>query len=392
MVFTASAPGKIILFGEHAVVYGVPAIATSVALRTYVTVDRGDAPVELRLPDLDLDVDISAEDLAAMPLYTPPAGDVPSTLDGAVHSGARALADKLLPGAGALRTASVLAFLYLYATIYRPVSQAPVRFTVRSALPLGAGLGSSASLSVALAAALLRASGTVTADTPAADVVHLATAHSFLGECCIHGNPSGIDNLVAARGGAVYYQRRADGAAPLVRSYARVPEIRLLLTDTAVSRSTAELVARVRGVRERWPALFDALLAAFTQLVRDADALLAAADDPQLVEKLAELAELNHGFLGTLAVSHPSLERVVAASKAANVGRTKLTGAGGGGCAITLLNDSATEAQCAAFRDLLGPEYRVFSTGVGGPGVAFAESTAGSVEELQKLAWTYFEV
>ena len=404
-MFTVSAPGKIILFGEHAVVYGCPAIATSVSLRTYITVEPSHAAtnlIELRLPDLKMELDVTAADLAGIGAFS---GPVPSKLDPKLLAEVEEAAEKLVPGCSPLKLAAIVAFIYLYVCVYRSVSSEPRRFTVRSDLPLGAGLGSSASLSVALAAALLRAAGKI---TPRIDSVEsrektheLVTQWSFIGECCIHGNPSGLDNLVATRGGAVRFTRNPSGA-PTVTPLADVPKMGLLITDTKVSRSTNDLVARVRKFAENWPELFDKLMQSFTELVDSAHSVLESTnsaknqdtqvgqvDQVDQVGRLCELIELNHGLLATLAVSHPALERVREAGKASRVGSTKLTGAGGGGCAITVISSDSGETEIAEFKTQLGDEFAVFTTDIGGEGVGFADGIADSVEEMKNLPWEY---
>jgi mevalonate kinase len=102
---------------------------------------------------------------------------------------------------------AVLAFFYLYLSL-SPLADKDVSFLLRSAIPIGSGLGSSASISVCLAAALLTMGGKI--PDPASQEPNVLTTinnWAFLGEKCLHGNPSGVDNTVATFGGGVVFRK-----------------------------------------------------------------------------------------------------------------------------------------------------------------------------------------
>lgn len=378
MPFTVSAPGKVILFGEHAVVYGVPAIAGAVSLRTYCGVDNYESndQVELDFPDVDLRFSIRVSEIPFNLAKEESSKD--NSLNETLFEALTSTLDNWKLDSFSYKAA--LAFLYIYACI-GPGAQGGYRFTVRSGLPIGAGLGSSAGFSVCLATAIMHI-----ADRPLKkeELLHW----SFMGECCIHGKPSGIDNAVAVYGGAVHFSRVQGKPASLV-PYSNIPSTGLLLVDTHVPRMTSELVNHVSNIKKRWPRLFDSLMDTMKAVTLEADELLA---HPLPVEdltlKLGELASINHGMLVGLGVSHPALEEVRHATAELGLGNTKLTGAGGGGCAITLLHDDSVSIDALQSR-LKG--FNVIKTAVGGPGVGVCEvhSIPKSLEEFKALPWTY---
>lgn len=411
MNFVVSSPGKTILYGEHAVVYGIPAIAASVALHTYISVQELPSTqppkVELDFPSVGLRVFWSLNDIhSALQAVKPELKtDIGSTdnisneLDPALHACVQKLVASVVPPEEQFKKAAAEAFLYLFMSINPQISSS-LKFSTTSTLPIGAGLGSSASFSASLAAALLKVANLLSNSTSHEKAMELITKYSFLGECCIHGKPSGIDNVVATRGGAVYFKRSSTpGEAPLVKPYSDFPELQLILTDTQVPRLTSQLVAQVAQIKQKWPKIFEPLMAAFKQVVEEADALLSESPaDPQFADKICELAELNHGLLSTISVSHPALEKVRDVSKELGIGTTKLTGAGGGGCAITVASKPEENGNAAPsidrFKEMLGDQFRVFATSLGVKGVGYAPldgaTDVNNGAELSKLEWTYY--
>jgi mevalonate kinase len=244
---------------------------------------------------------------------------------------------------------SATAFLYLYLSLSSPKSAAGSIYTLRSTIPIGAGLGSSASIAVCLSAALLlqiRALAGPHGDQPAEESrlqLERVNRWAFVAECCIHGNPSGVDNTVATGGKAVLFQRPDYTQPPRVQPLLEFPELPLLLVNTRQSRSTAAEVAKVAALRKSHPRIAELVLDAMDGVTKSAYELLKgkAKDNEELgvagLKHLGELITVNHGLLVSLGVSHPKLERIRALIDHTGLGWTKLTGAGGGGCAITIL-------------------------------------------------------
>jgi mevalonate kinase len=171
---------------------------------------------------------------------------------------------------------------------------------------------------------------------------------AFVGEMCIHGNPSGVDNTVSTGGKAVLFQRKDYAKPPLVKPLRDFPELPLLLVNTRQSRSTAVEVGKVATLRKGHPEIAEQILSAIDHVTRSAHDLITQEDfdpdDPASLKYLGELITVNHGLLVSLGVSHPKLERVRALIDHAGIGWTKLTGAGGGGCAITILKPESIES------------------------------------------------
>ncbi|WVQ80370.1 cystathionine beta-lyase [Cryptococcus sp. DSM 104549] len=383
-----SAPGKVILFGEHAVVHGVTAIASSVNLRCFgVLSPRSDGKVGLEVPDVGVELEWEISKL--------PWGLLP------VHSKSeRHVADKELDPAlleaveGAVNThvevgktgiGACVAFLYLYMVSAGAEANAlSVSFTARSNLPISAGLGSSAAYSTCIATALLIARkhlsvvGSSSTNLSAEDT-DLVDGWAFLAEKVLHGNPSGIDNAVAVRGGAVAYTRSVGGNTGGLDGLHGFKSVRFLLTNTLVPRDTKHLVAGVSAKRLASPHIVDPILDAIQSISDEARTLLGATTPiarTELVGRLEQLIVENHGHLVELGVSHPALEMIVSATKAEPFGlATKLTGAGGGGCAVTLIPDDFSEASLTSLIQTLESHgFQPHLTTVGGPGLGIHAS------------------
>jgi mevalonate kinase len=273
--------GKIILLGEHAVAYGEPAVAVGLdrgATATAVRLPKG--PSRLRVPAWNIDV--SAEE---------PTTDL-----------ARAFRSLL----GAARTRK--SFLV----------------DVETELPPGAGLGCSAAVGVAVARAL---------DPRAND--DAVEERVVAWECVFHGNASGVDAAVAARGGCLlFHQGRPIEVLRAARS------LLLCAGSTGVVSSTRAMVESVARLQEVHPTSTGAVLRDIGALARRGRVAIEAGDLPAL----GGLMNDNHALLGGLGVSTAKIEDLCAAARRAGALGAKLTGAGGGGNVIALAA-GAVEAQ-----------------------------------------------
>ncbi|BEI87502.1 uncharacterized protein CcaverHIS019_0102200 [Cutaneotrichosporon cavernicola] len=375
-----SAPGKVILFGEHAVVHGVTAIATSLNLRCYgVLAGRFDGKVAIAAPDLEAD---HAWDIATLPWSLVPAreGNVaPAALDQTLLEAIEAVVSQDKPTKTGF-SASV-AFLYIYMAMTVTEDNAlAATLTVSANLPIGAGLGSSAAFSACLASSLLFAHAHATAHcAPDPAAIDLVDAWAFLAEKVLHGNPSGIDNAVAVRGGAVAFTRAVNGKQGGLDPMGGFASIRLLLTDTGVPRDTKSLVAGVGAMKLAKPEIVNPILDRIQAISDEASSLLTSSTERAfLIERLGALMRENHTHLRTLGVSHPSLESVVSTTSKFGLA-TKLTGAGGGGCAVTLVPDAFDDASLARLtRELEGLGAQPHLTTLGGPGLCVHVLPQGS--------------
>ena len=253
-----------------------------------------------------------------------------------------------------IHQAAASAFLYLFMSLGSEKSPGCI-YAMRSCIPIGAGLGSSASVSVVIAAALLIQSRALSGPHPdqqsdeAEKQLERINRWAFVGEMLIHGNPSGVDNTVSTNGHAVLFQRKDYTKPPSVTVLRDFPELPLLLVDTCQPKSTAAEVAKVQHLKSTHPMVVENTLNAIDSITRSVYERLTSEEfDPKSPDSIAHLGELmsiNHGLLTSLGVSHPRLERLRYLVDQAGVGWTKLTGAGGGGCAITLLKPDVQQQE-----------------------------------------------
>jgi mevalonate kinase len=278
------AGGKVILLGEHAVVYGVPALA--------VGLERGVVARTLA---------IEVEDHA---LHVPSWGVSVRPDDG---------------------TDLGRALRALLAASGPAVASRPRVVHAHVELPPGGGVGCSAAIGVAVARAL---DGAASLEA----VMDRATAW----ERVFHGNPSGIDVAAAAMGGCLRFVRGV-GVEPVHGAKA----LHLAIGATGRASSTKVMVERVAELRAREPERVGGVFDAITALVSRAVAALGRGDAPALGAAMDE----NHAHLAALGVSTVELEALVASARASGALGAKLTGAGGGGCAVALASSEAHAAE-----------------------------------------------
>ncbi len=286
----ASAPGKIILFGEHAVVYGRPALAVPV---TQVHAEAEVTPSSR--PGIWIDapqVGLNAE-LTSIPTDQP--------LAALVHN-------------------------LLFAWQIDPFPDLNIR--VSSSIPIASGLGSGAAVSVALIRAL---AGALQHPLSEEEV----SAYAFEIERLHHGTPSGIDNTVISRAWPVYFNQ----GRPF--QVLQVPEpFTVVIGDSGTAAPTREAVA---GVRQLWlddpgttEAAFDAI-GLIAQMAREAI-------ETGMWRHLGPLMNENHALLQRLTVSSPELDRLVDSARQAGALGAKLSGGGRGGNMIALAPSSNPQA------------------------------------------------
>jgi len=285
----AIAPAKVILFGEHFVVNGSRAIATALDLFTSVTAaEKASWPLELESASLGLKC-VTGPELACSSRELEP----------------------LLSTIRALRS--------------RGYDVPPARLTIESDIPPSAGLGSSASVSAATAAALTALAGQDIGPEELFEV-------TMEGERVAHGNPSGVDAATVVYGGTIVFRR---GVGVLDSLDSRVGPI--VVAYSGVRRSTGAAVLSVikslNAVRE----LRDLMIGLVERLI---DAAWEALRDGSL-ETLGNLMNINHGLLSAIGVSTPELEELLYAARRAGALGAKLTGAGWGGSVIAVARPDA---------------------------------------------------
>lgn len=305
----ASAPGKLILCGEHAVVYGRPAIALPLGdVRARAIISAGPPGSGITCAAADLGRSWTLADDPANPFSE--------------------LISKLL---------DLLA-----------LPAAPdLRITISSAIPIAGGMGSGAAIATAITRALATQLGR---DLPP-DVISTLV---YTSEQRFHGTPSGIDNTVIAYERPIWYVRRRNDAgrdeqneAPVQGELAPVKiaaPFTLLISDTGV-RSPTRLP--VGEVRQRWqsdPLRYEAIFDAIAGVVADTRSALATGD----LSALGQLLDANQALLTQLGVSSPELDRLIDAARAAGATGAKLSGAGWGGVMFALASPTTQERIAAA--------------------------------------------
>lgn len=369
-----SAPGKAILHGEHAVVHGKVALAVSVNLRTYLKLNATyNGKVSINLPNIDTFLCWDLTDLKR--LVSAPCGQKEGTPLN--HELVQRLREFVGVTNGNLDTPSMatLAFLYIYISMFRSGELPSLTVTVWSELPTGAGLGSSAAFSVCLAAALLCASGAIPA--PLREGEHTArwcqehleliNSWAFQGEMIIHGNPSGVDNAVGTWGGMLRFL--SGKIIPL----SKVPLLRILLTNTKVPRSTKVLVAGVKSRMNKFPTIMMPVLDSVDAISCTCEKVLFEMTHEPITGEhyniLEELIDINQHHLNVMGVGHPALDTLCQVTLRRGL-HSKLTGAGGGGCGITLLRpETSASVVQSTVQDLRDCGFDCWETSIGGPGV-----------------------
>lgn len=388
--FMVSAPGKVIVFGEHAVVHGKAAIAAAISLRSYLLVtslSKSKRTVTLKFPDIDFDHSWNIDELP-WGIFQQPSKkkyyySLVTELDQELVAAIQPYLEDVSPHKPAdirkVHRNSAGSFLYMFLSLGSK-SFPGCQYTLRSTIPIGAGLGSSATIAVCLSAALLLQLRTLSGphpDQPAEEArlqIERINRWALVYEMFIHGNPSGVDNTVSTQGKAVVFQRTDYSKPPLVRPLWDFPELPLLLVDTRTAKSTQHEVAKVGKLKDAHPKLVGSILDAIDKVTNTSADLIAEEDfsteSEDSLRRVGELMTINHGLLVSLGVSHPRLERVRELVDFQGIGWTKLTGAGGGGCSITLLKPGVPQAKLDRLEEQLDQEgYQKFKTTLGGDGV-----------------------
>ncbi len=302
----ASASGKVILFGEHAVVYGQPALAVPVAqvqATAAITPQAG-----ALMPDgLEAAIWIEASDLQRRyPLTDAEPSD---------------------PLAAAVRLT-----LARYKSSGRAAPPSPFAVKVSSTIPISSGMGSGAAVCTATIRALSSFLGLPLAEAEISALVYET-------EKLLHGTPSGIDNTVIVYGRPVYFVR---GQAPL--PFQAGAPFTLVIGDTGLSKPTRLVVGDVREAYQRDPAFYSALFDGIGQVVRRAYALIESGKP----EELGPLMNENHVLLQEIGVSCKELDILVTSALQAGALGAKLSGGGRGGNMIALvLPDQAANVAAA---------------------------------------------
>ena len=264
---------------------------------------------------------------------------------------------------------AIIAFLYLFLGI-SGVSCKPVpavEVVLCSRLPAGAGLGSSAAFSTCLSAALLLYMDQVENTAGSWSDLDLVNKWSFQCEKIIHGKPSGIDNSVSTYGGAVILQ------AGKLSFLENIPELRILLINTKVPRSTKVLVAGVREKYNKHTSVMTPILDAIEAISEksiNVYGTITPENREQSYDVIKDMVEMNQQLLNFIGVGHPAIDNVVMMAKQYGL-FSKLTGAGGGGCVFAIVPPDVDEKNVEELKVKLSEcGYESWETSIGANGVS----------------------
>ncbi len=297
-----SAPGKVILFGEHAVVYGRPALAVPVTqVHADVNVSNSSrSGIWIDAADIDLHAELNT-----LPSDHP--------LASVIHN-----------------------FLFISSRVSpSPLTSLPLgegkfpnlEIKITSTIPVASGLGSGAAVTVALTRALASHLNYSMTDEE-------VNAFAYEIEKLHHGTPSGIDNTVVTYARPVYFVK---GQA--IETFKVGKPFTIVIGDTGIGAPTKESVSDVRRLwlndKSRWETIFDK--------IAETSFTARRAIEQGHWEILGELMNENHQLLQKLTVSSPELDKLVSAACDAGALGAKMSGGGRGGNMIALVRPDMAE-------------------------------------------------
>lgn len=314
-LITATAPAKVILTGEHFVVHGQPALAAAIDIYSKVTV-RSNIPkiIEISSSALGTTSKFSIKQLGKKSNQISNDG----IMDPLKH-----IVEKILQTAGQIDRG--------------------LKIQIDSKIPVGVGLGSSASTAVSTTMAVARY---LNLELEKNDIFEIASIQEKL----IHKKPSGIDCTTATYGGVIFFK------------IGKVPEylkpnnsINIVIGDTRSKRSTGDLVTKVTQRVNLGNGEISRISKSAGKLTMEAVKSYREGD----FDNLGKLMNKNQKFLQKIGVSTVQLDRLVNVAQQAGALGAKLTGAGGGGCMIALCRPDNKYKVANAIENAGGRSYIV---------------------------------
>lgn len=289
---SVSAPGKLMLFGEHAVVYGSPCIVTAVNQRVYVSIKKtGDARININAPGLQIDnYSLNVSDLGHI--------DYPKDVR------------------------FVLKAIEIFFKKYNVESG--LNIYTKSDFSSLFGFGSSSAVTVCMVKALAEIFD-IQVDNKALFDISYETVLE------IQGVGSGFDIAAAVWGGTIYFVRGGKVIRPL-----KISDPSLIVGYTGIKADTTTLVQKVSKLYNSHKKNIDEIFTSIKMVVDNAKTALLNTDYP----KLGELMDKNQSLLEKLSVSSIELDNLINSAKQAGALGAKLSGAGGGDCMIALADKS----------------------------------------------------
>ena len=298
----ASAPGKVILFGEHFVVYGVKAILCSIDKRVTVTAEKTNErkiSINSKIGKLDLEPDKSIFEINSplKPFYY--------------------LANKAIKN-----------------------ENSGIHIEIDSEIPLGAGLGSSSACCVAGAAAIFKLFGKISKEK--------ILEYAIEAERTIFENTSGADCTVCTYGGIMEYDKNNG-----FKKIEDEPNFQLVIANSNIEHSTQSMVSNVKEFENKNKEKFSELSELESKLVEDVLKLV----KENKIDEIGEKINQNQKYLETIGISNNELAKMIKTGQESSFG-AKITGSGGGGCIFALTNESNLEKVLKKFKE---SNYECFS-------------------------------
>lgn len=304
MISKASAPGKVILFGEHFVVYGIKAILCAIDKRVTVTAER--------IPENKIIIKSNIGELEVSP-----------------NKSMNEISSPLKP------------FVYLANKMIKKHNQSEgIKIYVKSEIPSGVGLGSSSACCVAGAAAISK----LFEKTSKEKILELAIE----AERTIFQNTSGADCTVCTFGGLMEYDKE--------KGFSQIksePNFHLVIANSNIEHSTEVIVSNVKQFKEKNEEKFSIMCQKELELVNRVSIMLKNND----LQGLGKCMKDNQEFLETIGISNEKLRKMIKIAENSSFG-AKITGAGGGGCIIALSDESNLEK---IISELKMKDYECFS-------------------------------
>ncbi len=291
----ASAPGKVILFGEHFVVYGVKAILCSINKRVTVTAEK--------TTDKKIFINSEIGNLILEP-----------------NKSISEINSRLKP------------FYYLANKVIKN-QDTGIQIKIDSEIPLGVGLGSSSACCVAGAAAIFKLFGDISKE----EILELAIE----AERTIFENTSGADCTVCVYGGIMEYDKKQG-----FKKIEDEPNFQLVIANSNIEHSTESMVSEVKTFTIKNKEEFSKLLEQELELVEDVLKLLKENNTIKLGEKINQ----NQKYLETIGISNNQLRKMIEIGQKTSFG-AKITGSGGGGCIFAITDESNLEDTLKEFKD-----------------------------------------
>ena len=299
----ASAPGKVILFGEHFVVYGVKAILCSINKRVTVTAEKTSErkiSINSKIGKLELEPD-------------KPISEINSPLKPFYYLANKSIENK----------------------------DSGIRIQIDSEIPLGAGLGSSSACCVAGAAAIFKLFGNISRE----EVLKLAIE----AERTIFENTSGADCTVCTYGGIMEYDKNKG-----FKKIEHEPNFQLVIINSNMEHTTQSMVSKVKEFENKNKEEFSKLSNLESKLVEDVLKLV----KENKIQEIGQKMNQNQEYLENIGISNKELTKMIKIGQESSFG-AKITGSGGGGCIFALTNESNLQNILKKFKD---NDYECFST------------------------------